>query len=298
MALVMLAFVSVYKPEKKYKYTFYILVILEVVRTIVWGFYKGAIIQPIFIFAIRYFLYCRYNGKTVINLKSILLLVVAVVFMLGFIYPFMNAKRYAAGWDPTNGVTQSIDVKEIVLTVFDNRDKLIDDDHSNALLSRFDALQTNAYFYKLVQRDGIDPIVLYASIRQFWPKWLGRNTDEDILLKPGYVVNSYLEYGSLRRVDDLSSAYIGAFASGYFWGWWIGAFIVCLFNAYVIAWLLKFCTSHSSNYISMLVITGLILGSFSCFEEVHSGGLSRAIIWFVFIIVLRFYLIIKQKSHV
>ena len=27
----------------------------------------------------------------------------AIVFLLAFVYPFMNAKRYAAGWDPTNG---------------------------------------------------------------------------------------------------------------------------------------------------------------------------------------------------
>ena len=298
MALVMLAFVSAYNKEKKYTYTFLLLTVIEVLRTVIWGFYKGAIIQPIFILGIYYFLYCRYNGKSVVTLKSVIYLVVALVFMIGFVYPFMNAKRYAAGWDPTNGVTQDIDIKDIVITVFENKDKLADNEQSEALLSRFDAIPTNAYFYKLVQKEGINPIVLFASVRQFWPRWLGRSTEDDVLLKPGYVVNSYLEYGALRKIDRLSSAYIGSFGSGYFWGWWIGAFIVCMFNAYVVSWLLKFCTSHSRYYLSMLVITSIIMQAFQCFEEVHSGGLSRALIWFIYVIVLKAYLILKKNLNV
>lgn len=298
MALLMLAFVSVYKSEKKYIYTFYLLIVLEIVRSVVWGFYKGAIIQPVFIFAIHYYLYCRYNRKPIFTLKTIAILTFSILFMLGFVYPFINAKRYAAEWDPTNGITKDFDVKEIVLTVFENRDKLIDEDQSDILLVRFDALTPNAYFYKLVQKDGINPIVLYASIRQFWPKWLGRDTDQDNLLKPGYVVNSYMEYGYLRQLDSFSSNYIGSFASGYFWGWWIGVFIVCIFNAYVISWLLRFCTSHSTYYLCMLVMTSIVLESFGCYEEVKSGGISRAIIWFLFIIVLKFYVSLKRFRHV
>ncbi len=302
MALIILAFVSVYKPEKKIRYTFYVLVVLEVIRTVVWGFYKGAIIQPIFIFAIHYYLYCRYNDKAVLTIKSVTILILALVFMLGFIYPFMNAKRYAAGWDPTNGITQDIDIKEIVITVFENKDKLVDNEQSEALLGRFDALQTNSYFYKLVQKDGINPIVLFAAVRQFWPKWLGRDTDKDILMKPGYIVTSFIEYGEHKEIVDYTSSYIGAFGSGYFWGWWIGVILVCAFNALVISKVFNFCILHATNYICMLVITNIVLESFNCFEEVHSGGLSRAILWFIFILVVKFYLSfessLKKKNHV
>ena len=298
MALVMLAFVSVYKPEKKYRYTFYVLVIIEVLRSAIFGFYKGAIIKPIFIFAIHYFLSCRYSGKSLITVKSATLSITAVLFLLVFVYPFMNAKRYAAGWDPTNGITQQIDIKdikELVVTIFENKDKFVDDGQSDAMFDRFDALKPNAYFYKLVQLDGVNPIILYGAIRQFWPKWLGRDTSEDTLLKPGYIATSYIEYGYLRRIDSFSSSYTGAFASGYFWGWWIGVFIVCLFNAWTLSYFLKFCTVHYSNYLSLLILTSIITEAFGCFEEVHSGGLSRALLWFIYVIV--FYLYVSYKKY-
>lgn len=296
MSLLMLAFVCVYKPEKKYKYTFYVLVLIEIIRNIIWGFYKGAIIQPIFIFAIHYYLTCRYNGKPLITIKSATFFIIAVLFSLAFVYPFMNAKRYAAGWDPTNGITQQIDVKELVITIFENREKLIDDGQSDALLDRFDALKPNAYFYKLVQIDGLNPIILFGAIRQFWPKWLGRDTSQDTLFKPGYIASSYIDYGHLRHIETFSSSYVGAFASGYYWGWWPGVFIVCIFNAFVIAWFLKFCTSHFSNYLSLLILTGIITESFSCFEEVHSGGLSRALFWYIYIVAFYLFSSFKEKS--
>lgn len=295
MSLLILAFASVYKKEIKYSYVFYLLVIIEVIRSSIWGFYKMDIIQPIFICCIQYYLSCKFNRKSLISLKSVTLVFFSIVFMLAFVYPFMTAKRHAAGWDPTNGVTKDINIKELVINVFENKDALITEGQGETMLDRFDALRPNAYFYKLVQIDGLNPIVLYASIRQYWPKWLGRDTSNDILLKPGYIVNSFVRHGRLQKLDDFSSGYIGSFSSGYYWGWWIGVVVVCIFNAFVISWLINYCSNYSNNYLCLLVLNSIILNSFNCFEEVHSGGLSRAIRWFMFIVL--FKLIFFKKTN-
>jgi hypothetical protein len=193
-----------------------------------------------------------------------------------FVYPFMTAKRVLSGWNPTDGATQSYSNAEIINDVLNN--KTYQDGTADRFSARLNSLDCNAYFYMFANEMGHQQDILYASFRQYWPKWLGRNITDDVMLNPGYMVSSYMENGHVDRNLTKSGGNAGRFGSAYFWGGWPAALFMCFFNAYLISFLFGVCKKNIKNIFSMLIFLSIFLGAIHCYEESsHSGGFATAI---------------------
>ena len=282
IVLVALAFYCSYYDRKYSKLLFYIFIFINLFIAIFLGFYKGAIVMPLIIYALYYVLHKRVRGERLITIKSIIILILTLSFILFFVYPFMNAKRYAAGWNPTDGVTNKYSNTEIIQNVLFNSNNEIRESSGEQLSSRLNSLDCNAYFYMFPNEHGHRQDVLFACFRQFWPKWLGRDTENDIMLKPGYMLKSYFELGHVVRTPTLSSANAGRLGSAYFWGGWPAALFMCMFNAFLISFLFDKSKKNIKNVFALLIFLSIIMGSIDCFEEgTHSGGFSTAISWLI-----------------
>lgn len=288
ICLIAMAFYCAYKDQRSSKILFHIFIILNLLIAIFFGFYKGNIILPLVFYMLYYVMRKRIKGERVITFKFVSISLIGVFFLFSFIYPFMTAKRAIAGWNPTDGATQKYSNIEIIFDVLNNSTYKFEDTTQDQVSSRLNSLDCNAYFYMFANEYGYHQDVLFACFRQFWPKWLGRNTNDDVMLKPGYMLTSYMEYGHVVRNPSRSAANAGRFASAYFWGGWPAAIFMCLFNAFLISFLFEMSKKNVTNIFSMLIFFTILMGALHCFEEgTHSGGFSRAIILLIQYVLLK-----------
>ena len=287
IVLVALAFYCSYYDSKFSKLLFYVFIFTNIFIAIFLGFYKGAIIMPLIIYALYYVLHKRVRGERLITIRSIIIIIMTLYFMLFFVYPFMNAKRYAAGWNPTDGVTNEFSNTEIIKDVISGSNNTFIESSSEQISSRLNSLDCNAYFYMLSNEHEHHQDILLACFRQFWPKWLGRDAENDIMFRPGYMIKSYFENGHVVRNPTLSSGNAGRFGAAYFWGGWPASIFMCMFNAFLISFLFQESKKKIRNVFALLIFLSIVMGSIDCFEEsTHSGGFSTAIMWIIQYILL------------
>lgn len=287
IVLIALAYYCSYKDSKSSLFLFYTFIIINLLIAIFLGFYKGAIVMPLVTYGLYYILHNRVKGKNIITVKSVIVASITVSFILFFVYPFMTAKRYAAGWNPTEGVTSSYSNVEIIKDVLTGSYNTIAESSSERLSSRLNSLDCNAYFYMFANEYGHHQDVLLSCFRQYWPKWLGRDTENDIMLNPGYMIKSYIEDGHVVRNPTFSSANAGRFGAAYFWGGWPGAIFMCMFNAILISFLFQESKKKIRNVFALLLFLSILMGAIDCFEEsTHSGGFSTALMWMIQYVLL------------
>ena len=288
ICLIAMAFYCAFKDQRSTKIMFHIFIVLNLLIAIFLGFYKGHIIMPLVIYMLYYIMHKRIKGERAITPRFVSISLMGAFFLLFFIYPFMNAKRAMAGWNPTDGATQNYSNIEIIFDVLNNSTYKLEDSNQDGISSRLNSLDCNAYFYMFANEYGYHQDVLYACFRQFWPKWLGRDTNDDVMLKPGYMLTSYMDSGHVVRNPEKSAANAGKFGSAYFWGGWPAAIFMCIFNAYLISFLFGVCKKYITNIFSMLIFLTILMGALHCYEEnTHSGGFSTAITFMIQYILLR-----------
>lgn len=287
ICLVALAFYCAYSGRKSSRILFYIFIIINELIAVFIGFYKGAIIMPVIIYVVYYIMYNRLRDKRLFSIKAIGLALFLAAFIFVFAYPFMTAKRALSGWNPTEGVTVDFSTMEILHEMLTNS---ADDesDVGGAFSSRLNSLDCNAYFYMFANEHGFHQDVLVSCFRMFYPKWLGRDTEYDVQLNPGYMLDSYMVYGHVVKNPTLSSANAGRFGAAYLWGGWPAALVMCLFNACLIAYLFEISKKRLMNVFGALIFLSIFMGAIYCFEEsAHSGGFKTAIVWMIQLVLLQ-----------
>lgn len=280
-SLLLLTFYCAYNKKQSSHRLFKFLICYEIFYSTFFDFYKGKVMEPIFFFILYYYLKCKNEDKNVLNTRMIALVTSSFIFMYLFVFPFITTKRVEANWDPGTNMTFSsysnIDIIKQVL--FGKSLKYVDEfKEESSANDRQNSIPPNALFYRAAIKEGFNPIMLEAPFALPIPRWLGGEGSLPSKT-PGYMVDAYMKSGNYT-VSDLaetfSAGYMGAFASSYFWGGWIGVLIMTIFNGWVIVKMLEYSLRHPQNLFALLLLLDLVMGALSCYEEVTDGGFIRA----------------------
>ena len=280
-SLLLLTFYCAYNKKRSSQVLFKFLIIYEIIYSIFFDFYKGRVMEPIIFYVLYLYMKCRNEGKNVINAKMIVLLVSSLVFVYLFVFPFITTKRVEANWDPgTNIAFSSYSNIDIVKQVLSGKSKKYDDnfEDKSSAHNRQNSIPYNAIFYRAAILEGFNPIMLNAPFSLPVPRWMGGKGSLPSE-NPGYMATAYLNNGNYVVNDNegtYSAAYIGAFASSYFWGGWLAVILMSIFNGWVIVRILEFSLRYPKNMFAILLLLDIILGALNCYEEVLDGGFMRA----------------------
>lgn len=308
-SLLLLTFYCAYNKRKSSHVLFKCLIIYEILYSTFFDFYKGRVMEPIIFFLLYFYMKCRNEGKTIINAKMIVLLVSSLVFIYLFVFPFITTKRVEANWDPgTNMAFSTYSNIDIVKQVLSGKSKKYDDifEKESSAHNRQNSIPFNAMFYRAAVTEGFNPIMLSAPFSLPIPRWMGGEGSLPSS-NPGYMATAYLNNGNYVVNDNegtYSAAYIGAFASSYFWGGWVAVLLMSLFNGWVIVRVLEFSLRYPKNMFAILLLLDIVLGALNCYEEVLDGGFMRArgyLMLLIFAVIINIFgkrkIVVKHQSR-
>ena len=271
----------------KYYTLFVTLIITEIIYNMFFGYYKGTIVRTAAMYVIYYYLYCRNNNIKLISFKTVGVAVMFMAFVLYIVYPFITIKRIESNYTASNDKTIITDVDnvDIMRRVLIGDYKIFDDNGTgNAIADRMSAISSNAFFYQDAYLHGHHSEMLTMSFKKMIPGflWSGKPTGSS-----GMMAKNYIVYRSLDKDAD-SSAYVGLFASSYFYGGWLWVIIMCIINAWFVAFVMKTCFLHLGNLFSWIVLFFMIFSFMRCFEEMSDGGFSDNVMYLVYSLIIYF----------
>lgn len=294
LAIMLLAFNCAYSEKRSLKRLFVFFIVVEEIYAIFFGFYKGNVVFPLCFYLLYYYLHCRNKGKKLLNSSFVVSVLLTMLFIFYFVYPFMTIKRDEAQWDPTIGVVNdnysTIDIIQRVLNGeegnYVKEGNYGKGSKSEAISDRQNALTTNTYFYMSAIKNGYQQRIINNIFIYFVPKWLG-GEGINVTNAPGSLATSYLRDGNFSFSEDEYATFsnIGMFGSGYFYGGWIATLLLCMFNAWLIASLLNYSLNNTRNVFALIIFTQIVSSAISCYEEVADGGLYRAKTWLLYYIL-------------
>ena len=288
LVLLLLSLYCGFHPvHDKYYKLFVVLVAVEVLYSMFFGFYKGVIVRAAIMYLLYYYIHCRTLGKSLISGYSVLLAAGFIIFLLYIVYPFITLRRIETGFGANTLVTElpkvdNLDILRRVLT-FDYPKNMLSDDGDNAALQdRLSSIAPSAFFYRNAYRNGYHTEMIEQSIQAMVPRFISPNKRDG---SPGAMAVSYVRDGSFDPEYN-SAESVGLFASAYFWGGWPAALLMCFISAVVVSLLLRACFSNLQNLFSWLIIFYLIFNMLTCFKETADGGYSMSIMYIIYAIII------------
>ncbi|MDR2146382.1 MAG: hypothetical protein LBE91_07995 [Tannerella sp.] len=288
VSLLLLTFTCVYKRKPLYSIVFILTVIAEIMAGIFGGFYKGGIISPLFFVAIYFYLRNKQLDKSIFSMNLIAISVVTVFFLFSFVYPFMNEKRYRSGYDPfLGGATKDYSNMEIIEDVLAGDIKYDEDNEvSDQFVNRVDAIATNSFFYKNIDKYGkhiydfIEKSLLISIPKILYP--------DKPLNDVGMMATALAAAGNINTMHESSYTFVGFFASMYMLGGVLGVFVLCLLNGIIIAKYYNFALDNILNPFSLLLLLVLLFSALSAYEETTTAGIASWIWNSYYIIIILF----------
>lgn len=262
-------------------------VIFNILYSIFFGFFKGAILLPILIYSWYYFLSCKRDSKKIFNLKFVMIICFILFFTKSFVYPFMSAKReisgYNVGLGKSVGATKEYSNIEILSDVISGKIKQ-DDKHS--AFDRLNSISTNAFFYKaVVKRGRYDHKILMNNLRMLIPRFL---YPEKGINSAGLMAESYAKTGSFNNYKrSKTNIYVGQFAGSFLNGGYILVIIMAIINPIVISLLFKTLLNNITNIFAIVFLSNLLMATVFGFEEIHDGGIQRCISYSIIIVFVK-----------
>jgi hypothetical protein len=252
------------------------------------GFYKGGIISPLFFVAIYFYLRNKQLDKSIFSMNLIAISVVTVFFLFSFVYPFMNEKRYRSGYDPfLGGATKDYSNMEIIEDVLAGDIKYDEDNEvSDQFVNRVDAIATNSFFYKNIDKYGkhiydfIEKSLLISIPKILYP--------DKPLNDVGMMATALAAAGNINTMHESSYTFVGFFASMYMLGGVLGVFVLCLLNGIIIAKYYNFALDNILNPFSLLLLLVLLFSALSAYEETTTAGIASWIWNSYYIIIILF----------
>lgn len=269
----------------KYFWLFLFVLIIEIAYNFISGMYKGNIFINAAMFVLYYYLHTRTMGQKLINITTVLLCTLALIFIVYIVYPFIVIKRSESGFQLNSDETEmkevdNMDIMVRVLTLDYDFESIGggDDDAGSAFTGRMSAVYANAFFYQDAYENGFHHDIIKMSLQLLVPRILMPDKPEG---SDGNMTYSYMmgrEFNPLAT----SSNYTGLFAGAYFWGGWIGALVMCVINAWVLALLLRTCFSDLNNLFAWIIITMILIPMMRCFEESSDGGVRTDVFYLIY----------------
>lgn len=299
LALLIQVFNTALKFTKQKHRILVLLVILEILRALFFGFYKSPIMMPFILYMLYVFLRQKNIGKPVISPQMIVLVVAFFAFIALFVFPFMQIKRVESGFSNAVGetgiATQNYSNIQIIKDVLSGKTK--EDTEELSTSGRFNAIPANAFFYKECCIRGLQSFELAQSnIELLVPKFLNPNKHGAVA---GLMTYSYATTGSFNNYDTaVCSNYVGQFASAYLMGGGLLAILLAFLNGFLMIKYLDFLTKNITNIFALILLVGQLFATLECFEEIHDGGVLRAGLTIVYILIIILTNTLFKKNNV
>lgn len=281
--LAILVLVMVASISGKSKQTLTIFVVLQIIISSWFGFYKNAILMPFCYYLLYLFLYSRYNKTRFITPKFCLLVMIFLFFADTIVYPFVSQKREESGFSIETGMaTRSYSNIDIFKEVISGKIERSEDVNVS---SRTDAIIPNAFFYGENKKNTARQWdLLIDNLEILVPRFMNPKKHAS---NAGRMAFSYAESGNFQNYQNAySNNYVGLFAGAYLIGGALLALFMSWFNGFFLAKYFNYLSSYSRNLIAACFLMPLILESITCFEEVADGGIQRVIIYSIYMILV------------
>ncbi len=273
LSLLMMLFDALFSQSHIKTKVFVVMIIIAMIQSAFWGFYKGAIMSNFVFYMLYYVLNRAYKKKRIVTPYLVFLGVsfFAIVYLI--VYPFMQTKRVVSGWGPETGYVAIHDYSnlEILNDVFSGKAKFENTESGN----RLDAIDANTFFYKDCCRYGWRSTeLLVSNLELLVPRVLNPNKHnaEAGLMVSGYVFNGSFDY----KDTAITNNYVGQFASAYLIGGPLCVIILAFFNGWFWTFYYNFLVKHNYNIIALILLMPFLFNALQGFEEIHDGGALNA----------------------
>lgn len=264
---------------------FAIMIFLEILRTMLFGFMKGPVMYAVSFYFIYSILRAKYTNTSLINFKNISIASLSLVFLLYIVYPYITIKRDMAQWDiAAGGVSRnsysSIDILTKVLLGDYNKKK--SDSNSS---DRLDALNNNAFFINYIDNQGnYNKELLIENLQGLIPRVFNPNKHAS---RAGLMATSLFYYGNTSGYGSVNSnSYVGQAAGAYMVGGFFCVILFAIFNGVVISRFYQYLVLNINNLLSLVFLVQLLTSALTGFEEVHDGGITRCLLYIIYAIVI------------
>ena len=250
LSIVLLLFNCAYKYTRFRHFVLVLFCVVEFIYASLFSFYKAYMIMPLVFYVIFWIVWHKHENKTVLTKPFWALCIASFIFVNGFVFPYMTAKRIVAGYS----VELDAGLNDYSLSdVFDHMRSNKDGDEyeTNTLLDRQDAVPVNAFYYKDV---------------------IGKN-----------------KYHSELLVKSIASCYtyVGLVGGSYLWGGPVGVVICAILVGFFISVYNNFLLKNITNPLSIMYYMLLLVAAMSAFEETHDGGIGRLLSYIPIVILIK-----------
>lgn len=308
LTLMLLSIYCAFNKDKRAFSIMILILIYEIYYAVFNSFTKNAIIVNFLFILLYYFLRQKNEGKNIIKPKFVILISLFMVFVIFFVFPFMNMKRFTSSWDALTGKFETqysnMDIIEDVLSgeaqKFYNTTNY-GKSSSEGFFERSNSIPYNAYIYMSGDKESFNPILIKGTMTYLLPRFLRGGKEHDVSLNYHLLTTSYINAGSwdVNALPYNSGTPTGAFGGAYLWGGWFAVVLVCILNAFVFSKVLLFCISYQRNLFSLVLILMILMNTLGSFEETHDGGVSRDITYIMYVFLVystsKFFGIKREK---
>lgn len=286
VAILLIMFTCVYKHNRIYFAVFFILISIEILIAVFGGFYKTKIIMPLLFVLMYYYLKNKQLKKRILSFNLVAAISVMFIFLLLFVYPFMNEKRERSGFDPVKGTaTKDYSNLDIIEDIVSGKIKYEESNEpSDQFISRVDAIVTNAFFYKNAYRfNKYMADIIEISLLTFVPKVLYPNKPPN---NAGLMSTALADHGTTRTTYETTYTFIGFFSSMYMIGGVFAVIVLCFLNGFIYARIYRIIIQHIFNPFSLLLLLRLIIEAYTAYEETTTAGIASWVAYSVYLVFI------------
>ena len=273
LSIILMLFNCAYKYTKTRHVLLIAFCVAEFVYASFFTYYKVYMIMPIVFYLIFWVVWRKNEKKKVLTKGFWILCFDSFVFINGFVFPFMGAKRVVAGFS----VELDAGVNDYSISdVFDymKNGHNIDEIESNTLLDRQDAVPVNTYFYKdVITKNKYHSELLVKSILVTIPRIIYPEKPYNNL---GKMATEYVRTGVMNDKSTASCfTYVGLLGGSYLWGGPLGVVICAILIGYFMSLYNNFLLRNITNPLAIMYYMLFLVAAMSAFEETHDGGIGR-----------------------
>ena len=285
LSIILLLFNCTYKYTRIRHFLFVLFCIAEFIYAGLFTFYKVYMIMPIVFYLVFWVVWHKNGNKKVLTKPFLVLCISSFIFVNGFVFPFMGAKRIVAGYS----VELDAGINDYSLAEVFNymkSDNGRDNEETNTLLDRQDAVPVNAFFYKDVNcknkyhSELIVKSVLVSIPRIIYPDKPYNNV--------GMMATEYVRTGVMNDKSRASCyTYAGLVGGSYLWGGPVGLLLCAILTGYFMSIYNNFLLRNTKNPLAIMYYMLFLVAAMSAFEETADGGIGRLLTFIPIVILVK-----------
>lgn len=285
LSIILLLFNCAYKYSHFRHVVLVLFCIVEFVYAGIFTFYKVYMIMPIVFYVIFWIVWRKNDNKKVLTKQFWVICIVSFILVNGLVFPFMGAKRIVAGYSvELDAGLNDYSMSDVFDYMLGNKGE--EENETNTLMDRQDAVPVNTYFYKDVNgKNTYHSELLVKSILITIPRIIYPDKPYNNI---GMMATEYVRTGVM---NDKSNApcytYVGLVGGSYLWGGSVAVVLCALLVGFFVSAYNNFLLRNIRNPFSMIYYIMLLVTAMSAFEETPDGGIGKLLSFIPIVILIK-----------